>query len=104
MTFSMAIIFFASIFSGVGESVYLVGVLVILHSIETFLAWKYGTFLVTKTEKILIAISLFGIALWLFTDTPLYALLINISIDSMGMTAIAYKLFRFPETEDVYAW
>jgi hypothetical protein len=22
----------------------------------------------------------------------------------MGMTAIAYKLFRFPETEDVYAW
>lgn len=104
ITFSMAIIFFASIFSGVGESIYLVGVLVTLHTIETYLAWKYGTFLITKTEKILIAISLFGIALWAFTDTPLYALLINIAIDSIGMTAIAYKLFRFPETEDIYAW
>jgi hypothetical protein len=51
-----------------------------------------------------LAISLFGIGLWIFTDTPLYALMINIGIDSIGMTAIAYKLFRFPETEDIYAW
>jgi hypothetical protein len=75
-----------------------------LHTIETILAIRYGIFQITRFEKILILSSIIGIILWIFTDSPLYALLINIVIDSIGMTAIAYKLFRFPETEDSYAW
>jgi hypothetical protein len=38
------------------------------------------------------------------TDTPLYTILLNIAIDSMGLISIAYKLFRFPETEDTIVW
>jgi hypothetical protein len=101
---SMWTIFFASLASGAGVSIYLIGVLAFLHSIEALLSLRYGVFRMTRFEQILIGCSLIGIALWLWTTTPIYALLINITIDSIGMTAIAYKLFRFPETEDSYAW
>jgi hypothetical protein len=101
---SMWTIFFASLASGAGVSIYLIGVLAFLHSIEALLSIRYGVFRMTRFEKILIGFSLVGIVLWIWTTAPLYALLINIIIDSIGMTAIAYKLFRFPETEDSYAW
>ncbi|MBC7498545.1 hypothetical protein H7170_02775 [Candidatus Gracilibacteria bacterium] len=104
ISLSMWVIFFASFFSGGGFSIYLIGVLAILHSIEAILSLRYGVFQMTRFEKILIGSSIVGIILWVFTASPLYALLINILIDSIGMTAIAYKLFRFPETEDTYAW
>lgn len=104
ISLSMWVIFFASFFSWWGSSIYLIGILAFLHSIEALLALRYGVFQITRFEKILIAFSIMGIGLWVFTDSPLYALIINITIDSIGMTAIAYKLFRFPETEDTYAW
>ncbi len=104
ISLSMWVIFFASFFSGGGVSIYLIWVLAMLHTIEAILSLYYGLFQITRFEKILIASSILGIILWIFTDSPFYALFINILIDSIGMTAIAYKLFRFPETEDVYAW
>ena len=104
ISLSMWVIFFASLFSGGGASIYLIGILASLHTIEAILSLRYGVFQMTSFEKVLIGCSLIGIVLWIFTDSPLYALLINILIDSIGMTAIAYKLFRFPETEDTYAW
>jgi hypothetical protein len=104
ISLSMWVIFIASILSGAGASVYLIGVLATLHSIETILSLKYGVFRITRFEIFLIIVSVLGIILWIFTTYPLYALLINVTIDSIGMTAIAYKLFRFPETEDIYAW
>jgi hypothetical protein len=49
-------------------------------------------------------LALFSLIIWYFTSDPLYTIIINTFIDSFGMVSIAYKLFRFPETEDSIAW
>lgn len=41
---------------------------------------------------------------WSLTDVPLYVIIINTLVDAFGMLSIAYKVFRFPETEDTIAW
>jgi hypothetical protein len=64
----------------------------------------YGIFRMSTFEKVLIVLALFSMLLWYITNTPLYAVCINIFIDSIGMVSIAYKLYRFPETEDSLAW
>jgi hypothetical protein len=101
---SMSFIFFSSLASGAGHSVWLIGVLACLHTIEAGLALYYGVFRVTRFERSLIALAFLSLGLWYVTESPFYTILINTAIDSMGMISIAYKLFRFPETEDTIAW
>ncbi len=101
---SMSFLFFSSLSSGAGHSVWLIGVLAFLHFIEAILALYYGVFRITRFERSLIALAFVSLGIWYVTENALYTILINTAIDSMGMISIAYKLFRFPETEDTIAW
>ena len=101
---SMSFLFFSSLASGAGHSIWLIGVLACLHTIEAGLALYYGVFRVTRFERSLIFLAFVSLGLWYVTETPFYTILINTAIDSMGMISIAYKLFRFPDTEDTIAW
>ncbi len=101
---SMTFLFFSSLVSGAGHSVWLIGVLAWLHSIEAVLAYRYGVFRMTRFERSLIALAFVSLGLWYVTESPIFTILINTAIDSIGMISIAYKLFRFPGTEDTYAW
>jgi hypothetical protein len=100
----MSFLFFSSLASGAGHSIWLIGVLAFLHSIEAVLAYRYGVFRMTRFERSLIALAVLSLGLWYVTESPIFTILINTTIDSIGMISIAYKLFRFPETEDTYAW
>ena len=101
---SMTFVFFSSLSAWVGSTIWLIGTLAILHTIEAILSFFYGSFRMTRLDKALICIAFSSLALWYATNNPLYTLCINTLIDSCGMLAIAYKLFRFPETEDMIAW
>jgi hypothetical protein len=101
---SMSFLFFSSLTSGAWHSIWLIWVLAVLHIIEAWLALYYGVFRITRFERSLIALAFVSLVIWYVTDNPLYTILINTAIDTMGMISIAYKLFRFPETEDTIAW
>ncbi len=104
MAVSMSIVFFSSLSAWAKESIYLIGVLASLHIVEATLAFFYGKFYITKFEIIILIISCISILIWMWTDNPLYAIIINTIVDAFWMLSISYKLFRFPETEDKIAW
>lgn len=101
---SMSFVFFSSVSAGAGSSIWLIGTLMILHTIEAILSYFYGSFRITRFEKWLILFAFLSLVLWHLTDNSLYTIVINTLIDSCGMIAISYKLFRFPDTEDRLAW
>jgi len=100
----MTFVFFSSLSAGAEESIYLIGVLASLHIIETILAYFYGKFYITKFEIGVLVISFLSMIIWTLTDVPLYTIIINTLVDAFGMLSIAYKVYRFPETEDTLAW
>jgi hypothetical protein len=101
---SMSFLFFSSLASWAGQSIWLIGVLACMHITEAWLALYYGVFRMTRFERSLIALAFLSLGLWYVTETPIYTILLNTAIDSLGMISIAYKLFRFPDTEDTIAW
>ncbi len=101
---SMSFVFFASLSAWAGSTIWLIGTLAGMHTIEAILSLFYGSFLIMRLERVLIFIALSSLWILYLTDNPLYTLIINTLIDSCGMLAISYKLFRFPETEDTIAW
>lgn len=104
ISLSMSFLFVSSWASGATHSIWLIGVLACLHLIEAVLSLYYWVFRITRFERSLIFLACVSLGLWYVTDSPIYTILLNTSIDSMGMISIAYKLFRFPETEDSLAW
>ncbi len=101
---SMSFVFFSSLSAWAGSAIWLIGTLTILHTIEAILSLFYGSFRITRFEKWLIILAFLSLGIWYLSDNPLYTLIINTLIDSCGMLAISYKLFRFPDTEDRLAW
>lgn len=104
MATSMTFVFFSSLSAGAEESIYLIGVLASLHIVEAILAYFYGKFHITKFEIGVLVVSCLSMIVWTLTDVPLYVIIINTLVDAFGMLSIAYKVFRFPETEDTLAW
>ncbi len=101
---SMTFVFFSGMAWGAGSTIWLIGTLAVLHSIEALLALFYGYFRITFLEKWFIILALLSLLVWYIVEDALYTIIINTLIDSFGMISIAYKLFRFPETEDSIAW
>ncbi len=101
---SMSFVFFSSLSAWTGSAIWLIGTLTILHTIEAILSLFYGSFRVTRFEQWLIFLAFLSLGIWYLSDNPLYTLIINTLIDTCGMLAISYKLFRFPDTEDRLAW
>lgn len=46
----------------------------------------------------------FGVALWVITNNPLYALLISMLVNTIGTIPTYVKTWRAPEQEDLTAW
>ncbi len=101
---SMSMVLASAYSLGARESLFLVGTFLVLHSIVVVLSLKYGFVRFTSLEILFVAISLFGLILWLYTSNPWYAFLINFSIDVFGYTTVAIKAYIHKGTEDATAW
>ena len=101
---SMTFVFFSGLAGGGGTTLWLIGTLAVLHTIEAILSLFYGHFRITFLEKGFIILAFLSLLIWYISDDPVYTTIMNTLIDTFEMTSIAYKLFRFPETEDPLAW
>lgn len=103
-TIAMIMIVASSIALGAWQAIwlavsYIIGqVFIIVFSLRT------GYFAFTRFDYACIAVSLLSLILWVYTNNPLYALVLNVIIDALGTLAIARKLYLHPGTEDATAW
>ncbi len=103
-TVAMIMIVASSIALNAWQTVWLAIAYVIGQSAVIAVSFKTGYFAFSKFDYICIGISLLGLVLWLYTNNPLYALVLNVLVDLMGTLAIARKLYIHPGTEDTKAW
>jgi len=103
-TLSMSCVLFSSYYLGAKESLIIVALFTFIAALITFLSLKYGKYKISNFEKILLSLSIISVILWLTTNNPWYALLINTFVDTLGFISIIYKLYLHPETEDSFAW
>lgn len=103
-TVSMILVLLSSYSLGARDSLYIITVFTLLHFITTILAFRFRVFSLTLFEKLLIVLVILSVILWVITDNPWTALLINILVDTLGFISVAYKLYLHPKTEDSSAW
>ena len=103
-TIEMSVILFASYSLGAHDSLLLVGTFTILHFITMLLSLKYGYVEFSRLNIFCLLMSFLGVMLWVLTDNPWYALLLNILVDMLGYLVITRKLTLCPGTEDSFAW
>lgn len=65
---------------------------------------KTGYFSFNRFDYVCLGISSVSLIIWILTDNPLYALVLNVFVDALGTIAIANKLYKNPGTEDTKAW
>ena len=76
-----------------------VGVIVIF-----ILSLKYGYGGLKKRDIISIIIAALGVAGWLITNSPLFALLCVVAVDAAGAWLTVYKAFKDPGSETLITW
>lgn len=103
-TVAMIMIVASSVALGAWQAVWLAMAYVVGQSIVILVSLKTGYFSFSRFDYACLSLSLFGLLLWIFTNNPLYALVLNVAVDALGTLAIANKLFHHPGTEDTKAW
>jgi hypothetical protein len=101
---AMIMIVASSIALGAWQTVWLAVAYVIGQAIVIAVSFRTGYFAFSRFDYACIIISLIGLILWVYTNNPLYALVLNVFVDAMGTLAIARKLYLHPGTEDTKAW
>ncbi len=98
------LIFFSSYQLGARDSLYLVGTLVLFHTMSAILAIKYGHRKISRFDVLCLTTAFMGTALWIVTKDPITALVLNVAVDFAGMSIICWKLYQLPGSEDRIAW
>jgi len=68
------------------------------------LSFKYGTKDITKSDKIVLALTLIAIVIWWQLDNPLVAVIMISLIDGAGYIPTIRKSFKNPWTETLSFW
>ena len=100
-----SIAFFSQVFEGASDSLWFAGVQV-SGTLTVFLLSIFvgsGRF-VNKADFAVLAIAAFGLILWYFTESAVYALLITISISLLGGSVTILKAYRDPDSETFSTW
>ena len=103
-TVAMIMIVASSIALHAWQTVWLAIAYVIGQSAVIAVSFKTGYFSFSRFDYACLLVSLFSLVLWIYTNDPLYALVLNVLVDALGTLAIANKLFKHPGTEDTKAW
>lgn len=72
--------------------------------IAALLAFKYGEGGTTRFDIACLLGCALSVGIWMLTNSPLFALLINILIDFFGILPTLKKAYLDPTSEDKWAW
>lgn len=100
----MSVVFFSSYALGARDSLWIIGTFTILHIITAIFAFRFGYVSFSRFNLLCLFSSFLGIALWILTNNPWYALGVQIAVDSLGYLVLARKLYLCPQTEDRITW
>lgn len=103
-TIAMIMIVASSVALGAWQTIWLAVSYIIGQSLVIGFALKEGYVAFSKFDYVCLALSFLGLALWVYTKNPLYALTLNVAVDALGTLAIAKKTWAYPGTEDTKAW
>lgn len=103
-TVAMIMIVASSIALHAWQAVWLAIAYVVGQSLVIVISFKTGYFAFSKFDYGCLLLSGLSIVLWVYTNNPLYALVLNVIVDGLGTIAIAKKLYKHPGTEDTKAW
>lgn len=99
-----SISFFSQMAKGATDSLWLTAGQTIAVVIVFLLSIKYGVGGFTKRDIRALIGAGFGLILWYLTQEALFALIIVILIDAIGVSLTAIKSYAEPETETLSTW
>ena len=103
-TVAMAMIVLSSIVIGAWQAVWLAMAYIVGQSLVISLSFRTGYFAFSRFDYIALSISFLSVVLWISTNDPIYALVLNVLVDAMGTFAILHKLYLHSGTESTKAW
>ena len=100
-----SISFFAQIAEGAVQSLWFAGVQTGATVLIFLLSLKRGTGgLHSLVDIAILCVAAMGVALWIYTDTPAYALIIAIGVSLLGGTVTITKAYAAPNSETLSTW
>lgn len=96
--------YFAQLTDNAGPGAWALGFTALLSWLNTGLSFRYGEKEITRTDKLALAASLIAIILWLFTDDPLWSVILISAIDVVGFYPTIRKSWRKPFEENLTAY
>lgn len=103
-TIAMIMIVASSIALDAWQAVWLAISYVIGQSLIIALSFRTGYFTFSRFDYWCMSVSFVSLVLWIYTNNPLYTLVLNVVVDGLGTLAILKKLYLHPGTEDTRAW
>lgn len=103
-TVAMIMIVASSIALNAWQAIWLAVAYVIGQFLVIGISFKTGYFAFSRFDYWCLSISFLSLIFWMYTQNPLFALVLNVLVDALGTFAIATKLYLNPGTEDTKAW
>jgi uncharacterized protein with PQ loop repeat len=103
-SFLFALLFFAQLSAGAQWLLIVTAAYVLSSTLIAVLSVKYGYGSFHKRDTVSIAIAALGLVAWLFTDRPLIAVLMVITVDFAGFWLTLVKTWHAPHSETLITW
>lgn len=99
-----AIAFTGQLLEGAEESLWFAGVLLLNQIILFILSFKYGMGGFTRRDKISLALTILIVVVWYLTDSVALALVLTVTVNTIGKFLVMSKVYEHPYTELLYSW
>jgi hypothetical protein len=99
-----AIVFFAQRSDAAGPGSWALGVSTVICFLIALLAVRWGEKTITKSDVVSFIAALFAIALWCFTGSPLWSVMLAALIDTLGYYPTFRKSWLKPNEETAFLY
>ncbi len=99
-----SIAFFSQLSKGAQQSLWFTGFDSIGAILTFVLAIKYGFGIVKKRDTLALVFAGIGLIVWYLTNNAIFALIMTMLIDAIGVSLTVWKTYEHPETETYAMW
>lgn len=100
----LSIVTLAQIVKGGGPGVWATGITCIASVLFTIFGFKHGKKDITRSDWILLFLSLVAIALWQLTHDPMWSVILSTVINLMAFYPTFRKAYHKPLEESAFSW